>query len=99
MAVAGTVLAGARLARNPELLDGTVVLALGATLALCFVPVAAVVAGTHRYRRTGQWPLRRAAPWAMFWVLPVLGLAALITSVGALGAMIASIEVTSSGPC
>lgn len=40
-----------------------------------------------------------ATPWAMFRVLPALALAAAVTSGGALVAMIASFEVTSSGPC
>jgi hypothetical protein len=99
MATAGMVLSGVSIYRSPELWQTEDAIVLGGTLAFAAVPVAAVLAGRRVFRRTGRWPIRRAAPWAMFWILPVLAVAAAVTSAGALAAMIASVEVTSSGPC
>jgi hypothetical protein len=93
------VLNGVAIHRSPELWDPAYATVLVGTLAIAVVPVAAVFAGLRRFRRTGRWPVRREAPWAMFWILPVLAVAAAVTSAGALAAMIASFEVTSSGPC
>jgi hypothetical protein len=77
---------------------GSAVVLLG-TLALTLVPVAAMLAALRRLRRTGVWPVRRAAPWGMIWVLPVLALASGVAAVGALSAMTASFAATSTGPC
>jgi hypothetical protein len=99
MATVGLVLSGVSIYRSPELWAPEDAIVLGGALAFAALPVAAVFAGLRRFRRTGTWPIRRAAPWAMFWILPVLAVAAAVTSAGALAAMIASIEVTSSGPC
>jgi hypothetical protein len=99
MGTVGLALSAVSIYRSPELWETEDAIVLGGTLALAVVPVAAVFAGLRKFRRTGRWPVRRAAPWAMFWILPVLAVTAAVTSAGALGAMIASIEVTSSGPC
>jgi hypothetical protein len=95
----GLTLTGVSISRSPELWDPASAFVLGGTLALALVPLSAVFAGLRRFRRTGRWPVRRAMPWAMLWVLPALAVAAAVTSAGALAAMIDSFEVTSSGPC
>jgi hypothetical protein len=99
MGTVGLVLSGVSIYRSPGLWQSADAIVLGGTLAFAAVPVAAVVGARRTFRRTGRWPIRRAAPWAMFWILPVLAVAAAVTSAGALAAMIASFEVTSSGPC
>lgn len=99
LAAVGLALNGVAIYRSPELWHFADAVVLGGTLAFAAVPAAAVFAGLRRFRRTGKWPVRRAAPWAMFWILPVLAVTAAVTSAGALAAMIASFEVTSSGPC
>lgn len=68
-------------------------------LGLTAVPLAGLASAAARQRRTGLWPVRRAAPWAMFWILPLLTAAAALTSFGSLLAMLLSIEITGSGPC
>jgi hypothetical protein len=99
MATVGLVLSGVSIYRSPELWQTEDAIVLGGTLACAAVPVAALLAGRRMFQRTGTWPIRRATPLAMFWILPVLAVAAAVTSAGALAAMIASVEVTGSGPC
>lgn len=98
-ATAGLVLNGVSIYRSAEQWHTADAVVLGGTLSFAAVPAAAVFAGLRKFRRTGRWPIRRAAPWAMFWILPVLAVTAAVTSAGALAAMLASFEVTSSGPC
>jgi len=56
---------------------------------LVFVALIAggIVAAARRHRATGVWPSGRQAPWSLFWVLPVIFVAAASSTLWAFATM------------